>query len=91
MRQFSHVDRVGNVLYILQSVRAVELGACHTIFLRVQVHFLEEVFRVIRVVIKLKGPNARDVVRCVLLSEKFEPKVLRERKSSIITRWQHQA
>ena len=53
-RELGHVVGSRQILYILKSMRAIEVSELHVKSLSAVVHFLQEILRVIRVVVKLK-------------------------------------
>ena len=53
-RQLGHVVCSGQILNILKSMRAIEVSQLHVKSLSAVVHFLQEILRVIRVVVELK-------------------------------------
>ena len=70
---------------------AVKIRAAEAVTRAILVHLLEEVLRVVWVIIELVGANLGYIGGAILFSEEFESKVLSEGKCRIVSRREHQS
>lgn len=89
-RQLSHIKGGGQILNILQTMRAIKRSLRESILGAKEIHFSQEVFGVVRMIIKLKAADLRHVSVCVFLQEELVPEVLGECESGIVTRREHE-
>ena len=69
----------------------VKISLTHEQFLSLQIHFLEEILGVVRVVVKLVAFDSLDISMRILPPEKLLPEILGQGKGSIISTWQHES
>ena len=70
-------------------MRTIKICTTHLQFFSIIVHLFKEIFRIVRMIIKLITFNPHDISMCVLFSEKLLSEVLSQGKSCVVTTREH--